>query len=134
MIDPCLHNKSQYLIFSDINRDVGCFLPAQLYILKTTTMTWFQKTFKLKTRSKGCYLVTDEVLANIPELKDYKIGMINLFLQHTSAGLTLNENWDSDVRADMSDALGRIAPEGDMYRHDCEGSDDMPAHIRSSCK
>ncbi|KAF5098658.1 hypothetical protein DV451_003290 [Geotrichum candidum] len=54
--------------------------------------------------------------------------------RHTSAGLTLNENWDSDVRADMSDALGRIAPEGDMYRHDCEGSDDMPAHIRSSCK
>lgn len=97
-------------------------------------MTWFQKSFKLKTRSRGCYLVTDEVLANIPELKNYKIGMINLFLQHTSAGLTLSENWDSDVRADMFDALARIAPEGDMYRHDCEGSDDMPAHIRSSCK
>jgi len=78
--------------------------------------------------------VTDEILQHLPELRDYKIGMVNLFLQHTSAGLTLNENWDSDVRADMSDALGRIAPEGDMYRHDCEGSDDMPAHIRSSCK
>lgn len=97
-------------------------------------MGWTQKSFKLKTRSKGCYLVTDEILQNLPELKDYKVGMVNLFLQHTSAGLTLNENWDSDVRIDMGSALNRIVPEGDMYQHDCEGPDDMPAHVKSSCK
>lgn len=56
-----------------------------------------------------------------------------MFLQHTSAGLTLNENWDSDVRDDMINSLGRIVPEDDtIYRHDAEGSDDMPAHIKSS--
>lgn len=97
-------------------------------------MVWIQKKFKLGQRSRGCYLVTDEVLKNIPEIKNIKVGLLNLFIQHTSAALTLNENWDPDVQADMSDALARIAPEGAMYRHDAEGSDDMPAHIRSSCK
>jgi secondary thiamine-phosphate synthase enzyme len=96
-------------------------------------MSWSQRTFKLTSRSKGCYLVTDEVLAHTGDLiRDYKVGMVNLFMQHTSAGLTLNENWDSDVREDMSDALGRIAPEGTMYRHNAEGDDDMPAHVRST--
>lgn len=77
-------------------------------------------------------MITDEVVENLPELKKYKVGMINLFIKHTSAALTLNENWDPDVRADMSDALSRIAPEGNMYRHDDEGADDMPAHVKSS--
>lgn len=92
-------------------------------------MSWAQKTFTLPTKSRGSYLVTDEVVKNLPELKNYKVGLLNLFIQHTSCALSLNENWDSDVREDMSDALDRIAPEdrkGDLYRHSAEGLDDMP--------
>jgi len=71
----------------------------------------------------------------LPEIKEYKVGLLNLFIQHTSCALSLNENWDEDVRADMSDALDRIAPEdrkGNLYRHSAEGLDDMPAHIKSA--
>lgn len=57
--------------------------------------------------------------------------MLNLFMQHTSAALTLNENWDPDVRADMTDALSRAVPEGSMYRHSDEGPDDMPGHVKA---
>ncbi len=96
-------------------------------------MSWDQVTFSLPHRSRGCYLITDEILQKVPQIRDYKIGQLNIFLQHTSAALTLNENWDPDVRYDMNDALARLAPEDDsLYRHDAEGLDDMPAHIRSS--
>ncbi len=97
------------------------------------TMSWFQKTVALPPQSRGSYLVTDHIVQNLPELKDYKVGILHLFVQHTSCGLSLNENWDSDVRADMSDALDRIVPEdkkGNLYRHSCEGSDDMPVRTR----
>ena len=100
-----------------------------------TTMSWFQKQFTLPSKSRGSYLITDVVQKELPELKDYKTGLLHLFLQHTSAGLSLNENWDSDVRHDMSNALDRIVPEdkrGDMHVHSCEGPDDMPAHIKSA--
>ncbi|ODV97851.1 hypothetical protein PACTADRAFT_47699 [Pachysolen tannophilus NRRL Y-2460] len=96
------------------------------------TSSWEQKTFKLKTRTKGCYLVTDEIVANLPELKHYKVGTLNLFMQHTSAALSLNENWDSDVRLDMNDSLDRIVVEHEDYRHSAEGPDDMTGHIKSS--
>ncbi|RMY42422.1 hypothetical protein D0864_12685, partial [Hortaea werneckii] len=69
-----------------------------------------------------------------PEIKNYKVGLLHLFVQHTSCGLSLNENFDEDVRDDMTDALDRVAPEdrkGNMYRHSAEGLDDMPAHIKS---
>lgn len=92
-------------------------------------MSWFQKTINLPARSRGSYLITDEVVAALPELKSYKVGILHLFVQHTSCALSMNENWDSDVRKDMSDAMDRIVPEdrkGDMYRHSAEGSDDMP--------
>ena len=95
-------------------------------------MAWFQKTFALSPRSRGSYLITDEVERELPELKGYKVGLLNLFIQHTSCALSLNENWDEDVRADMSDALDRIAPEdrkGNLYRHSAEGLDDMPVSI-----
>ncbi|KAI1464672.1 UPF0047-domain-containing protein [Daldinia caldariorum] len=104
----------------------------------TPTMSgWFQKQFALPPRSRGSYLVTDHVVKELPELRGYKVGLLNLFVQHTSCALSLNENWDDDVRADMSDALDRIAPEAgpkgeDLYRHSAEGSDDMPAHIKSA--
>ncbi|KAI1769968.1 hypothetical protein F4818DRAFT_279743 [Hypoxylon cercidicola] len=101
------------------------------------TMSWVQKQFTLPPRSRGSYLVTDHVLSSVPEIRQYKVGIVNLFVQHTSCALSLNENWDDDVRADMSDALDRIAPEAgpkgeDLYRHSAEGSDDMPAHIKSA--
>ena len=73
--------------------------------------------------------MTDRIVSELPEIRSYKTGLLNLFIQHTSCALSLNENWDSDVRADMSDALDRIAPEdrkGDLYRHSAEGLDDMP--------
>lgn len=84
--------------------------------------SWFQKQFTLPSRSRGSYLITDEVKSALPEIKDYKVGLLNLFIQHTSCALSLNENWDDDVRADMSDALDRIAPESgpkgqELYRH-----------------
>ncbi|RMJ24883.1 hypothetical protein PHISP_04232 [Aspergillus sp. HF37] len=92
-------------------------------------MSWFQKSFTLPSRSRGSYLVTDHVLSELPELRNYKVGMLNLFVQHTSCALSLNENFDDDVRADMSDALDRVAPadrKGTLYRHSAEGEDDMP--------
>lgn len=98
-------------------------------------MAWFQKTFTLPSKSRGSYLITDHVQQQLPELKQYKVGLLNLFVQHTSCALSLNENWDEDVREDMSDALDRIAPEdrnGKLYRHSAEGLDDMPAHIKSA--
>lgn len=92
-------------------------------------MSWFQKTFSLPPQSRGSFLITDHVVKQLPEIKDYKVGLLHLFIQHTSCALSLNENWDSDVREDMSDALDRLAPEdkkGNLYRHSAEGLDDMP--------
>lgn len=94
-----------------------------------STMSWFQKTLSLPPKSRGSYLVTADIEKQLPELKNYKTGLLNLFLQHTSAALSLNENWDSEVREDMTDALERIVPydkAGKLYRHAAEGEDDMP--------
>ncbi|KKZ65673.1 RalA-binding protein 1 [[Emmonsia] crescens] len=98
-------------------------------------MAWFQRNIALPPRSRGSYLITDHIVSELPELRTYKTGLLHLFIQHTSCALSLNENWDEDVRADMSDALDRIAPEdrkGELYRHSAEGLDDMPAHIKSA--
>lgn len=95
-------------------------------------MSWTQKQFTLPPRSRGSYLITDHVVSELPELRSYKVGLLTLFVQHTSCALSLNENWDDDVRADMSDALDRVAPEdhkGNLYRHDAEGLDDMPVRL-----
>ncbi|KAJ3095423.1 hypothetical protein HDU96_001183, partial [Phlyctochytrium bullatum] len=97
-----------------------------------STPTWFQKTISLEPRPRGCHLVTPEILRKIPELSSIKVGLANIFLQHTSASLTLNENADPDVRVDMETALNRIAPEGNHYVHSDEGPDDMPGHIKAS--
>lgn len=67
-----------------------------------TTMSWTQKTFTLPSKSRGSYLITNDVLSAVPEIKNYKVGILHLFIQHTSCGLSLNENFDQDVRADMS--------------------------------
>ncbi|MBS4704079.1 secondary thiamine-phosphate synthase enzyme YjbQ [Aeromonas veronii] len=94
---------------------------------------WQQCLLTLKPRSRGFHLVTDELVAKLPMLADYRIGMAHLLLQHTSASLTLNENCDPSVRSDMEAHLHRLAPEdAPYYRHTYEGVDDMPAHIKSS--
>jgi len=95
---------------------------------------WFQKTLQLPARSRGSYLVTDLIVNQLPEIRSYKVGILHLFAQHTSCALSMNENWDSDVREDMSDALDRIVPDDPKggYRHSAEGKDDMPAHIKSA--
>ena len=94
---------------------------------------WQQCLLTLKPRSRGFHLVTDELVAKLPMLADYRVGMAHLLLQHTSASLTLNENCDPSVRSDMEAHLHRLAPEdAPYYRHTYEGADDMPAHIKSS--
>ena len=94
---------------------------------------WQQCLLTLKPRSRGFHLVTDELVAKLPMLADYRIGMVHLLLQHTSASITLNENYDPSVRSDMEAHLHRLAPEdAPYYRHTYEGPDDMPAHIKSS--
>lgn len=98
-----------------------------------TSPLWEQRTFSLKSKKRGCHLITSEIESNIPEIKKFRIGLLNLFLQHTSASLCLNENYDTDVRADMEDALNRVVPEDNkLYRHTMEGKDDMPAHAKSA--
>ena len=121
---------------------IGLSTPATATTTSTTPVVtaatmWTQKQFALPSRSRGSYLITDHIMKEVPEIRSYKVGILHLFMQHTSCALSLNENWDEDVRADMSDALDRIAPEegpkGEaLYRHDAEGLDDMPAHIKSA--
>ncbi|KAJ4489353.1 hypothetical protein C8J55DRAFT_504931 [Lentinula edodes] len=95
-------------------------------------MGW-QRTFSLGRRSKGCYLITDEVTSQIePGLKDVQVGMLFLFVKHTSCALTLNENWDPDVRRDMDMALDCVVPESLDWLHTDEGPDDSVSHTKSS--
>jgi secondary thiamine-phosphate synthase enzyme len=90
---------------------------------------WIQKEITLKSQSKGFHLVTDEILSFLPEIKNFKIGLINILLMHTSASLTINENTDPDVRSDMKNYFDDIVPENKKYfSHTSEGADDMPAH------
>lgn len=93
---------------------------------------WWQETITLKARPRGLHLVTEEVLARIP-LRDVRVGLLHLFLQHTSAALTLNENADPDVRGDLERWLNQAVPENAPYfEHTLEGPDDMPAHVKAS--
>lgn len=93
---------------------------------------WFQKIISIPAKRRGCHIITRNLLQELPEIAEYEIGMANLFVMHTSASLTINENASSDVPLDLNDSLDRIAPEGSQYRHDDEGPDDMPAHVKSS--
>ena len=93
---------------------------------------WLQKPIALRARPRGFHLVSDEVLAALPELAAINIGLLHLFLQHTSASLSINENADSSVRRDMESHFNHLAPENaPYYEHTFEGPDDMPAHIKS---
>jgi secondary thiamine-phosphate synthase enzyme len=95
-------------------------------------MPWIQRTIQLAARSRGFHLITREVLAALPELASFDVGLLHVFLQHTSASITINENADPDVPADLESAFGQLAPEDFPYRHAIEGPDDMPAHIKAA--
>ena len=92
-----------------------------------------QKEFRLKPRPRGFHLITDEILQHIPELQQMQTGLMHLFIKHTSASLSINENADPTVRKDFENYVNRLVPEDQTYYlHMDEGSDDLPAHIKSS--
>ncbi len=96
-------------------------------------MEWIQKEFALTARRRGFHLVTREVLDHLPEVRDFEVGLLHLFIQHTSASLTINENADPDVRGDLERHFNHAVPENaPYYEHTLEGADDMPAHIKST--
>jgi secondary thiamine-phosphate synthase enzyme len=96
-------------------------------------MPWHQISFRLPAFRRGFHLVTHLIEENVPELRQLEIGLANVFVHHTSAGLTLNENADPTVRVDFESHFNEMVPENaPYYRHNYEGSDDMPAHIKTS--
>ncbi len=94
-------------------------------------MNMVQKEFRLREYSRGFHLITDSILKEIPEIGEFKTGICNVFIEHTGASISINENADPTVRRDLEMHFNKIAPENDSYSHDAEGSDDMPAHIKS---
>jgi secondary thiamine-phosphate synthase enzyme len=95
-------------------------------------MSWTQTTVRLPAFPRGCHLITSLLLAESPQLSKVQVGILHVFIQHTSASLTLNENADPDVRRDMEMALNHLVPETLAYVHTLEGPDDMPAHVKAS--
>ncbi|WP_162045476.1 secondary thiamine-phosphate synthase enzyme YjbQ [Vibrio taketomensis] len=94
---------------------------------------WSQTTISLKAKSRGFHLVTDEIEQQLPQIKSLSVGLLHLFIQHTSASLTINENADPTVRKDMEKHFNHFVPErAAYYQHTYEGDDDMPAHIKAS--
>ncbi|QEY65534.1 YjbQ family protein [Metapseudomonas lalkuanensis] len=94
---------------------------------------WQQTLITLRPRPRGFHLVTEEILASLPELRRYRVGLLHLWLQHTSASLTVNENADPAVRRDFERFFNRLVPQGESgYEHDYEGPDDLPAHFKGS--
>jgi secondary thiamine-phosphate synthase enzyme len=95
-------------------------------------MAWYQKEITLAPKKRGFHLVTGEIIRQVPDIKGIKTGIAHLFIKHTSASLTINENADPTVRTDMETHFNKIMPENmSYYEHDTEGSDDMPAHLKS---
>ena len=94
---------------------------------------WRQRELFVKPRSRGFHLITNELVDQLPELKDFSVGLAHFFIQHTSAALTINENADPSVRDDFENWCNAAIPEQAPYwTHTLEGPDDMPAHIKSS--
>jgi len=94
---------------------------------------WIQKEIQLPAKSRGFHLVTDNILNELSELQNISIGVMNIFIKHTSASLTINENADPTVRLDFESYFNRAVAENEpYYQHTLEGSDDLPAHIKAS--
>lgn len=96
-------------------------------------MKWFQKEFRLPSKSRGFHLITDVIISELPEIRTIDIGILHVFIKHTSASLTINENADPTVRMDFESHMNKMVPERmPYYQHNYEGDDDMPAHIKAS--
>jgi secondary thiamine-phosphate synthase enzyme len=95
-------------------------------------MPWTQRNVMLPARERGFHLITLEITAALPELARISTGLLHVFIQHTSASLTINENADPDVPADLESSFSAIAPEDFPYQHTMEGPDDMPAHVKAA--
>jgi len=95
-------------------------------------MQFSQFQLELPPRSRGFHLVTDHITSAADDLQDYQTGMMQVFIRHTSASLSINENADPDVPVDLEMAFNKIAPESFPYVHTMEGPDDMPAHVKAS--
>ena len=95
-------------------------------------MEMFQCTLSLLPKKRGFHLITGEIIQALPKIKTVTIGMCNVFIRHTSASLTINENADPTVRKDLIGWFNKAVPENANYLHNDEGADDMPAHIKSS--
>ncbi len=93
---------------------------------------WLQRELTLPPHPRGCHIVTDRVVEGVPELAEVRAGLLHVFILHTSASLTINENADSDVPLDLAASLDRLAPETAPHRHTIEGPDDMPAHVKAT--
>lgn len=95
-------------------------------------MTWYQKEIALIPKPRGFHLITDEILREVGEIRQFEVGLAHIFIKHTSASLALNENADPSVRRDLESHVNNLAPEeAPYYTHSYEGSDDMPAHIKA---
>ncbi len=96
-------------------------------------MKWYQKEITLTEKKRGFHIITNEILKNIPDIKEIKTGLANIFIQHTSASLSINENADPDVRVDFETHFNVMVPEDEnYYKHTDEGPDDMTSHIKAS--
>ena len=96
-------------------------------------MSIIQKEIVIEKKRRGFHIVTDEILRQLPEIRDVNKGFAHIFIQHTSASLTINENADPSVRLDFEEHFNKLAPENaPYYEHNSEGSDDMPAHLKAS--
>ena len=96
-------------------------------------MAWYQKSIRLPALKRGFHLITDLIVAEMPELEHIQIGLAHVFVRHTSASLTINEDADPTVRQDFESHFNKMVPENaPYYRHNDEGPDDMPAHLKAS--
>jgi len=95
-------------------------------------MSWHQRNVTLRPRPRGVHLVTEEIIDALPELSGLRMGLAHLFIRHTSASLTLNENASPDVRRDFETWFDAAVPEDFAWTHTLEGSDDMPAHVKAA--
>lgn len=94
---------------------------------------WIQKEISLNPKQRGFHLITDEMLKHLPEVQEIEVGTIQVFIKHTSASLTINEDADPTVRDDFESHFNQMVPENaPYYQHTFEGPDDMPAHLKSS--
>ena len=95
-------------------------------------MAWAQHSLQLPAFPRGFHIITDHVVRAMPELAATQVGLLHVFIQHTSASLCINENADPDVPLDLESSFSAIAPEDFPHRHTVEGPDDMPAHVKAS--